>query len=59
MLSRAKKIKPGDKEKAQAGYGFEVDGEIKVEKNAEEDLDQSVKQPRNQKLELRVTISIY
>lgn len=54
MLSRAKKIKPGDKDKTQAGYGFEVDGEIKVEKNADEELDPSVKQPRNQKLELRV-----
>lgn len=54
MLSRAKKIKPGDKDKVKVDFGFEVDGEVKEEKPTEEELDKSLKQPKNQKLELRV-----
>ena len=54
VLSRAKKIKPADKDKIQSDYGFEVDGEIKEEKLTEEELEASLKQAKNQKLELRV-----
>lgn len=54
VLSRAKKIKASDKNKVENDYGFEVEGEIKEEKPTEEELESSLKQPKNQKLELRV-----
>ncbi|KNC28151.1 RRP15-like protein [Lucilia cuprina] len=54
VLSRAKKIKADDKGKVENDYGFEVDGEIKEEKPTEEELESSLKQTKNQKLELRV-----
>lgn len=54
VLSRAKKIKASDKNKVENDYGFEVEGEIKEEKPTEEELETSLKQPKNQKLELRV-----
>ncbi|XP_013100482.1 RRP15-like protein [Stomoxys calcitrans] len=56
VLSRAKKIKPSDKNKVEVDFGFEVEGEIKKEdiSNEKEELSSDLKQPKNQKLELRV-----
>ncbi|XP_061396964.1 RRP15-like protein [Musca vetustissima] len=56
VLSRAKKIKPDDKKKAEEDYGFEIDGEIKKEEIKKEvkEEPEDVKPPRNLKLELRV-----
>lgn len=54
VLSRAKKNKPAGKDKLQSDFGFEVDGEIKEENPNDEELETSLKQAKNQKLELRV-----
>ncbi|XP_075145865.1 RRP15-like protein [Haematobia irritans] len=56
VLSRAKKIKAGDKNKSEADYGFEVEGEIKKEEISKdkEETEGDIKPPKNQKLELRV-----
>ncbi|XP_065354881.1 RRP15-like protein [Calliphora vicina] len=54
VLSRAKKIKSVDKDKVETDYGFEVEGEIKEEKPTDEELETTLKQAKNQKLELRV-----
>ncbi|XP_073819427.1 RRP15-like protein [Musca autumnalis] len=54
VLSRAKKIKPEDKNKVKEDYGFEIDGEVKKEEIKKEEETEDVKPPKNLKLELRV-----
>ncbi|XP_067639809.1 RRP15-like protein [Eurosta solidaginis] len=53
VLSRAKKVKLGDKVKSKTlDYGFEVEGEQKVDEK--EEIDEQIKQRKNVPLELRV-----
>ncbi|XP_011193448.2 RRP15-like protein [Zeugodacus cucurbitae] len=56
VLSRAKKIKPGDKLKSKGSdYGFEVEGEEKTDvKPIKEEIDDQIKHRKNVPLELRV-----
>ncbi|XP_004518501.1 RRP15-like protein [Ceratitis capitata] len=55
VLSRAKKLKPGDKSKSKnLDYGFEVDGEEANEKIVKNETEEQIKQRRNIPLELRV-----
>lgn len=54
-MSRAKKIKPSDKDNIKEDYGFEVDGEIKKEDlSSVKELESEQQQHKNRKLELRV-----
>lgn len=54
-MSRAKKIKPSDKDNIKEDYGFEVDGEIKKEDlSIVKELESEQQQHKNRKLELRV-----